>query len=43
MPEEEQEYIDNLSAALGLSPERSNEIIDELFAEEEEEEEEEEE
>lgn len=42
VPEEEQEYIDNLSTALGLSPERSNEIIDELFAEEEEEEEEEE-
>lgn len=36
VPEEEQEYIEHLSEALGLSAERANEIIDELFAEEEE-------
>ncbi|MBM0741581.1 hypothetical protein JOY44_08125 [Phormidium sp. CLA17] len=39
VPEEEQEYINQLSGALGLSLERSNEIIVELFGEEEEEEE----
>jgi uncharacterized tellurite resistance protein B-like protein len=43
VPEEEQDYIDNLCEALGISAERANEIIDEIFAEEEEEEEEEEE
>jgi tellurite resistance protein len=35
VPEEEQEYIDNLCEALGISVERANEIIDEIFAEEE--------
>jgi tellurite resistance protein len=42
VPEEEQEYINHLSEALGLSMERANEIISELFDEEEEEGEEEE-
>lgn len=42
VPEEEQEYIDNLCEALGMSVERANEIIDEIFAEEATEEEEEE-
>lgn len=35
VPETEQEYIDNLGDALGIPTERSNEIIDELFAEDE--------
>jgi tellurite resistance protein len=43
VPEEEQEYIDSLHQALGISAERAGEIIDEIFSEDEEEEEEEEE
>ena len=43
VPEEEQEYIDQLCAALGMSADRANEIIDEIFSDEEEEVEEEEE
>lgn len=39
VPEEEQEYVNNLRDALGISVERSNEIIDELFAEGDEDEE----
>lgn len=41
VPEAEQEYINNLCEALGISTERGIEIVDELFSEEEEEEEEE--
>jgi tellurite resistance protein len=37
VPEDEQEYVNNLCEALGISVERANEIIDEIFAEEEEE------
>lgn len=43
VPEAEQEYVDNLCEALGISTERGIEIVDELFSEEEEDEEEEEE
>jgi tellurite resistance protein len=43
VPESEQEYIDNLCQALGISTERGNEIIDELFSDEEYEDEDEEE
>ncbi|UBF23940.1 tellurite resistance TerB family protein [Kovacikia minuta CCNUW1] len=43
VPEEEQEYINNLCQALGISEERANEIIDEIFSDAEEEEYEEEE
>jgi tellurite resistance protein len=43
VPEEEQEYIDHLYQALGISDERAGEIIDELFADDEEDEEEDEE
>lgn len=42
VPEAEQEYVDSLYQALGLSEERANEIIDELFSGDEEDEEEEE-
>ncbi len=35
VPEEEQEYIDNLCEALGISQERALEIMDELFGEDE--------
>jgi tellurite resistance protein len=42
VPEEEQDYIDNLHQALGISAERASEIIDELFSEDEEDEEDEE-
>ncbi len=41
MPEEEQDYINHLCEALGISEDRANEIIDEIFSYEEEEEEEE--
>lgn len=41
VPEEEQEYVDHLCEALGISAERGNEIIDELFPDEEEADEEE--
>jgi tellurite resistance protein len=41
VPESEQEYIDSLYQALGLSEERANEIIDELFSDDEADEEEE--
>lgn len=34
VPEDEQEYINHLCEALGISEERGNEIIDEIFAEE---------
>lgn len=37
VPEDEQDYIDSLCEALGISADRANEIIDEIFAEEEEE------
>lgn len=43
VPESEQEYIDSLYQALGISEERANEIIDELFSDDEEEEEDEDE
>jgi tellurite resistance protein len=43
VPEDEQEYVDSLSQALGISAERAGEIIDEIFSEDEEEEDEEEE
>lgn len=40
VPEEEQEFIDSLYQALGISENRANAIIDELFSSEEDEEEE---
>ncbi|MGA7935170.1 MAG: tellurite resistance TerB family protein [Kovacikia sp.] len=43
VPEDEQEYMDNLSEALGISAERAGEIIDEIFSEDDEDEDEEEE
>ena len=43
VPEEEQEYINNLCQALGLSENRANAIIDEVFADEEADEDEEDE
>lgn len=43
VPEAEEEYIRNLSDALGIPTERHNEILSELFSEDEEEAEEEEE
>ena len=42
VPDEEQDYLENLREALGISSDRADEIIDEIFGEEEEEEEEEE-
>lgn len=41
VPEAEQEYIDSLYQALGISEERANEMIDELFSDEEDEDEDE--
>lgn len=43
VPEAEQEYIDNLCEALGISAERGIEIVDELFSDEDAENEEDEE
>ncbi|PSB28056.1 TerB family tellurite resistance protein [Stenomitos frigidus] len=43
VPEDEQEYINSLFQALGISENRANAIIDELFSEEDEENEEDEE
>ncbi|MBW4474149.1 MAG: tellurite resistance TerB family protein [Stenomitos rutilans HA7619-LM2] len=43
VPEEEQEFIDSLYQALGISEDRANEMIDELFSSDEDEDEEEEE
>ena len=40
VPEAEQDYIDSLYQALGLSEERANEIIDELFSDDEDDDEE---
>lgn len=42
VPEEEQEFIDSLYQALGMSANRANAIIDELFSSEEDDEEDEE-